>query len=257
MKKLMSIITAGVLSAALLAGCGSSTGSTGTQAESVSSDTVENNVEDVTASDSEAADEDNEETDETASDENDETAAADTDETSLDGSGASAAQETGIGSKILVLYYSGTGHTKSAADMIAADTGADEFEITPSEPYTDEDLDWTNEDSRVNKEHEDESLQNIAFDSYDVPDWDSYDTVFVGYPIWWQDASWVMKSYVQHLDFTGKTVIPFCTSSASGIGDSGKNLETLAGSGNWIDGQRFGSSPSEDEVKSWVDSLDL
>lgn len=159
--------------------------------------------------------------------------------------------------KTLVLYYSATGNTKKIADMIAADTNADEYEITPSEPYSEEDLNWTQEDSRVNREHEDESLQDIAFDSYEIPDFDAYDTVFVGYPIWWQDASWVMKSFVKHVDFSGKTVIPFCTSSSSGLGDSGKNLESLAGSGTWLTGQRFSGGASAEDVQSWVSSLDL
>lgn len=174
-------------------------------------------------------------------------------------SAASSAQGTasagGSDGKALVLYYSGSGNTKKVADMIAADTGADEYEITPSEPYTSEDLNYSDDNSRVVKEHEDESLQDVAFDSYDVPNWDTYDTVFVGYPIWWQDASWVMKSFVKHLDFTGKTVIPFCTSSASGIGNSGKNLESLAGTGNWEEGQRFSSGASEADVSSWVSGL--
>lgn len=222
MKKIASVLAAGVMTAALLAGCGSSAG---TQTGTASSDTSK-------------------------------TAATTTVTASA---GQTGTQETASegGGKVLVLYFSASGNTKNIADMIADDTGADEYEITPSEPYTEDDLNWTDENSRVNREHEDESLQDVAFDSYDVPDWDSYDTVFVGYPIWWQDASWVMKSYVQHLDFTGKTVIPFCTSSSSPIGESGKNLESLAGSGNWLEGERFSGGASSDEVKEWVDSLDL
>ena len=171
------------------------------------------------------------------------------------GSVAAAAMDADGDGRILVLYYSASGNTKNIADMIAADTGADEFGITPSQPYTSEDLNYGDDNSRVVKEHEDESLQDVAFDSYDIPDWDSYDTVFVGYPIWWQDASWVMKSYVQHVDFTGKTVIPFCTSSASGIGESGQNLAALAGAGDWHEGQRFSGHASADEVSSWANSL--
>lgn len=231
MKKFISIILAGVVSAALLVGCG---GSADSSSNSASSDSAQNSAVDSSS-----------EISETSSEEN------------VVGSSGSAETETEDGGNVLVLYFSGSGHTKNVADMIAEDTGADKFEITPSQPYTDEDLDWTDDDSRVNKEHNDESLQDIAFDSYDVPNWDSYDTVFVGYPIWWQDASWVMKSYVKHLDFTGKTVIPFCTSSSSPIGESGSNLASIAGSGNWLEGQRFSGSASEDEVQSWVESLDL
>lgn len=176
---------------------------------------------------------------------------------SLDTSSQAENDQIAAGGKTLVLYYSATGNTKKIADMIAADTNADEYEITPSEPYSEEDLNWTQEDSRVNREHEDESLQDIAFDSYDIPDFDTYDTVFVGYPIWWQDASWVMKSFVKHVDFSGKTVIPFCTSSSSGLGDSGENLESLAGSGTWLTGQRFSGGASVEDVQTWVSSLDL
>lgn len=146
---------------------------------------------------------------------------------------------------------------KAVVESIADKTGGDLYEVTPSDPYTDDDLDWTNDSSRVNREHNDESLQDVKFDSYDIPNFDSYDTVFVGYPIWWGDASWVMKSFVKNVDFSGKTVIPFCTSSSSGIGDSGKNLAKTAGTGNWLDGQRFSENASADEVGSWVDSLNL
>lgn len=156
---------------------------------------------------------------------------------------------------VLVMYFSGTGHTKSVADQIAEDTGADEYEVVPSDPYTDEDLDWTNENSRVVQEYENESLQDVAFESTEIDGWENYDTVFVGYPIQWQDASWIMKSFVKYLDFSGKTVIPFATSSSSGIGESGKHLAEIAGSGDWKDGQRFSANASEEEISDWLESL--
>ena len=166
-------------------------------------------------------------------------------------------QETDEASNALVVYFSATGNTQAVAQTIADTLGADIFEIEPSDPYTSEDLDWTDENSRVNAEHEDESLRNVALVSDSVENWDSYDTVFIGYPIWWGIAAWPVSSFVAENDFTGKTVIPFCTSSSSGLGDSGNLLAELAGSGDWLEGQRFRSSVDAEEVMEWLNSLDL
>lgn len=122
----------------------------------------------------------------------------------------------------LVVYFSATGNTEAVANYIANATGADVFVIEPAQPYTSDDLNWTDEDSRVVQEYEDESLRDIELVSTDVPNWDSYDTVFIGYPIWWGIAAWPVSSFVSANDFSGKTVIPFCTSSSSGLGQSGR-----------------------------------
>ena len=161
------------------------------------------------------------------------------------------------GGKTLVVYFSGSGHTRDLAEEIANKTGADIFEITPAEPYTDDDLNWNVDNSRVNREHEDESLQNVELTTTEVPDWDSYDTVFFGYPIWWGNAAWPVNGFVTANDFSGKTVIPFCSSFSSGIGNSAKNLEQLAGTGTWLDGQRFGENASASDVDEWIDGLGL
>lgn len=161
------------------------------------------------------------------------------------------------GGKVLVVYFSGSGNTARVAGDIADAAGADLFEITPAQPYTDEDLDYTNDDSRVVKEHDDESLRNIELTTTEVPDWDSYETVFIGYPIWWQIAAWPVNTFVENNDFTGKTVIPFATSASSGMGESGKLLEELAGTGDWQEGQRFPSSAATEDVQTWVDGLGL
>ena len=161
------------------------------------------------------------------------------------------------GGKTLVVYYSATGNTKAVGDVIAQYTGADTFEIIPVNAYTDEDLDWTQEGSRVNLEHEDESLQDIELVSTTVDNFEAYDTVFIGYPIWWHEAAWVVNNFVKDNDFTGKTVIPFCTSSSSELGESGTNLAAMAGTGNWQEGHRFGSSAGESEVTGWLAGLDL
>lgn len=164
--------------------------------------------------------------------------------------------ETGNG-KILVAYYSATGSTKAVAETIAETTGADLFEITPKDPYSDDDLDRTNDDSRVSKEHVDESLRDVELTSTTPENWDSYDTVLIGYPIWWGIAAWPVDHFVTDNDFSGKTVIPFCTSASSGIGDSGNLLEKMGGTGDWQEGQRFSSGASASDVNAWVESLGL
>ena len=159
--------------------------------------------------------------------------------------------------KVLVAYYSASGNTERVAKDIASAAGGDLFQITPAEPYTSSDLDWTDKSSRVNHEHDDESLRDVTLVTTDVENWAEYDTVFVGYPIWWGIAAWPVNNFVKNNDFTGKTVIPFATSSSSGIGESGKLLKEMAGSGDWKDGQRFGSGADTSEVASWVSTLGL
>ena len=162
--------------------------------------------------------------------------------------------ETG---KTLVVYYSASGNTERVAKDIAEAAGADRFEIVPTEVYTSDDLDWTNPDSRVSREHDDESLRDVPLTTTEVPDWDSYDTVFIGYPIRWGIAAWPVDTFVKSNDFTGKTVIPFATSSSSGMGQSGSLLADMAGTGEWQEGQRFSSGVSSDDVQSWVNGLGL
>ena len=157
----------------------------------------------------------------------------------------------------LVVYYSATGNTEQVANYIADITGGDLFELEPVEPYTSDDLDWTDDNSRVSQEYYDESLRDVELVADTVENWDSYDTVFIGYPIWWGIAAWPTDGFVEANDFTGKTVIPFCTSSSSGLGESGELLAELAGTGDWQEGMRFRSSASETDVQEWIDSLGL
>ena len=161
----------------------------------------------------------------------------------------------GNGSNVLVVYYSAQGHTESVAEQIAENLNADLFEIVPVDEYTSDDLNWTDSDSRVSLEHDDESLRDVELVSTTVDNWDSYDTVIIGYPIWWGIAAWPVNTFVKANDFSGKTVIPFCTSSSSGLGQSGDLLAELAGTGDWQDGQRFRSNPSDADIKSFTDSL--
>lgn len=167
------------------------------------------------------------------------------------------AEDTGSGSNVLVVYYSATGNTAQVAQYIADSTGGDLFEIQPVEPYTDDDLNWTDDNSRVSQEHADESLRDVELVADTVDNWDQYDTVFIGYPIWWGIAAWPVDDFVEANDFSGKTVIPFCTSSSSGLGESGQLLADMAGTGDWQEGQRFRSGASQEDVQSWIDELGL
>ena len=120
-------------------------------------------------------------------------------------------------------------------------------------PYTEEDLNYRNKESRVVKEHDQPDLRPAL--AGDVPDWDKYETVYIGYPLWWRQAPHVVYSFVESHNFEGKTVIPFCTSTLDPIGTSGENLAKAAGSGNWLEGDRFNERESEKEIRNWVDSL--
>ena len=165
--------------------------------------------------------------------------------------------EAPAGSRVLVAYFSATGNTEAVAGYIAQATGGDLFEITPADPYTVDDLNWTDENSRVVYEYENPDERDTELAS-DTPDgWEDYDVIFLGYPIWWYDAAWPVDGFVEANDFTGKTVIPFCTSSSSGLGESGSRLAELADAGDWLEGQRFPSSASQADVEAWVDGLGL
>ena len=161
------------------------------------------------------------------------------------------------GGKTLIVYYSASGNTEEVANYIASATGGDLFEIVPTEIYTDANLDWTDDDSRVSREHDNEEERNVPLVSDTVDNWNEYDTVFIGYPIWWGIAAWPVDNFIKANDFTGKTVIPFCTSASSGLGESGELLEEMAGTGEWLEGERFRSGASEETVQSWVEGLGL
>ena len=159
--------------------------------------------------------------------------------------------------KTLVVYFSATGNTERVAEMIAEATGGDLFELELSDPYTDEDLNYNDENSRVSQEYADESLRNVELVAATMEGFDEYENVFVGYPVWWGIAAWPVNTFIEANDFTGKTVIPFCTSASSGLGESGELLAELAGIGDWLEGMRFRSGASEEDVVAWVESLGL
>lgn len=165
------------------------------------------------------------------------------------------AENTSTGGKTLVVYYSAQSHTKAVSEKIADKLDADTFEIVPEEIYTSDDLDWTDRNSRVSKEHDDESLRDIKLEKDTVDNWDEYDTVLIGYPIWWGIAAWPVDTFVKANDFSGKRVIPFCTSASSGLGQSGKLLEREANGGDWEDGHRFQSNPTDNDINDWLNNI--
>ena len=162
---------------------------------------------------------------------------------------------TGDAGSVLVAYFSATGTTRGVAERIADATGGTLFAIEPQQPYTDADLDYNAGDSRVARERD--SGETVPLVSTDVPDWDSYTTVFLGYPIWWGDAAWPINGFVEANDFTGKTVVPFCTSGGSGIGSTGSDLASFAGTGDWKAGRGFNSGTSDADIADWIDGMNL
>ena len=237
-KKFLSMLLVGATAIGILAGCGSET------SDSSTDNTAQAESQESTAED-------------TAQTESQDGTAEDTAQTESQSSADDTADTASGSGNVLVVYYSATGNTEQVANYIADAAGGDLFELEPAEPYTDDDLNWTDDNSRVSQEHEDESLRDVELVSTTVDNWGSYDTVFIGYPIWWGIAAWPVDSFVENNDFTGKTVIPFATSASSGMGESGQLLEEMAGTGEWQEGERFRSGADEADVQEWVNGLGL
>lgn len=239
MKHSMKIMIPFLMIAGLLTGCGSqasqeSTDTTAETTQATEAVTTAAVTEKETQTETEQTPEDTDAVTEAPEETNDETA----------------------DSNILVVYYSAQEHTKGVAEIAADVLGADVFLIEPVDIYTEDDLNWRDEKSRVVIEHNDEN-RHTELVSTTVENWDSYDTVLIGYPLWWREASWVVNDFVKDNDFSGKDVIPFCTSTSDGIGDSGIHLAEMEGTGNWLDGMRFSENYDTAEVVEWVDSLNL
>ncbi len=155
-------------------------------------------------------------------------------------------------SEILVAYFSCTGNTERAAEYVADATGGTLYEIVPEQPYTADDLDYR-ADCRANVEQNDETARPaIGGTSANMAD---YRVVFLGYPIWWSEAPKIMYTFLESYDFSGKTIVPFCTSGSSGIGSSAENMHGSASGATWLTGKRFSSSVSKADVEDWIDSL--
>ena len=181
-----------------------------------------------------------------------ETKAADAQNATTAGSTDSATEGVSNGNKTLVVYFSATGTTKGVAQMIANAAGADTYEILAAQPYTEADLNWNDKSSRSTTEQNDKSARpEIGSEKLNL---DSYSTIYIGYPIWWGEEPRIMDTFVESYDFTGKTMIPFCTSGGSGIGSSGKNLEQNAGTGKWLEGERLSA---DSDIAAWIKGLNL
>lgn len=159
------------------------------------------------------------------------------------------------GNKVLVAYFSATHTTQGVAEKIADGLNADLYEIVPEQPYTDADLNYNDNNSRSTLEMADASVRPAISGS--VENMDQYDVVFIGYPIWWGEAPRILSTFVESYDFSGKTIVPFCTSGGSGIGSSASNLEQLTSGAVWLSGQRLKSSDSEETIMEWVNGLGL
>ncbi len=159
------------------------------------------------------------------------------------------------GKKVLVAYFSATGTTESVAEHIADGLNADIYEIIPEEPYTDADLNYNDNNSRSTIEMNDPTSRPAISGS--MENMEQYDIVFIGYPIWWGEAPRIVSTFVESYDFSGKTVVPFCTSGGSGVGSSASNLEQLTSGATWMEGRRLNGSDSQETVMEWVNSLDL
>ena len=233
MKRMISIIAAAALAFTLTACGGSSQAATDTQAaENSTPAAVEEQKETVEAAEqTEAQPEAAQET--AAEPASEEPAAAHSD--------------------VLVAYFSATGTTKGVAERIASVTGGDLYEILAAEPYTEADLNYNDNSSRSTSEQNDKSVRpEIGSDDISL---EGYTTIYLGFPIWWGEEPRILDTFVEKYNFDGITVIPFCTSGSSGIGRSGSNMEELAGSGTWLQGERFSGGVSEEELKSWIEGL--
>ena len=154
--------------------------------------------------------------------------------------------------KILTVYFSCTGTTKKVAGYVKTAVGGEIYEITAKKPYTQADLNYINSNSRTSIENSDEaSRPEIA--SVAVENFADYDTIFIGYPIWFGKAPKIIYTFMEKYDFSNKTIIPFCTSASSGIGSSATNLHSLTkGNPNWDNGRRFSSNASKTDVADWA-----
>ena len=163
--------------------------------------------------------------------------------------------EEGDAPSTLVAYFSATGNTEGVAEPLQTALDADLYEIVPEVAYTSEDLNYSSDDCRANREQNDPDARPAIDGS--VENMDSYDVIFLGYPIWWGEAPKIISTFLESYDFTGKTIVPFCTSGSSGIGSSAEHLAGLAGSSTWLEGARFAPGASQEEVAAWVDGLEL
>ena len=158
-------------------------------------------------------------------------------------------------SRKLVAYFSASGVTAKVAETLSEAIGADLYEIEPEVPYTKEDLDWMDKQSRSTIEMNDPASRPAIAGKRD--NIDDYDTVFVGFPVWWYVAPTIINTFLESYDLTGKTIIPFATSGGSGMGKTNEKLQPSCPNSKLIEGKVFKKSASKSELAAWVDGLKL
>lgn len=159
-------------------------------------------------------------------------------------------------SKYLIAYFSASGVTKRVAEKLATVVGGDLYEITPEKPYTKEDLNWMDKNSRSSVEMKNKSFRPAITGK--VENMEEYDVVYIGFPIWWYVAPTIINTFLESYDFSGKTIIPFATSGGSGLGNTINELKpSCSDNTKWFDGERFRASVSKEELKNWVNKLGL
>jgi flavodoxin len=155
--------------------------------------------------------------------------------------------------KILVACFSASGTTKKVGEKLAKAVNGDFYEIVPKQPYTKADLNWMNKNSRSSVEMNDPSSRPEIADR--VENIEQYDVVFVGFPVWWYREPSIIDTFMESTDLAGKAVVPFCTSGGSGLGRSARNMQSLAPEAKVLDGKRFPSSVSSEELKKWAEQF--
>ena len=152
-------------------------------------------------------------------------------------------------SRILVAYFSASGVTRRVSDTLAEAVGADLFEIRPEVPYTPADLDWRNKQSRSTVEMNDRACRPAMAAAPDVV---PYDVILVGFPVWWYREPSIIDTFLESADFTGKTVVPFCTSGGSGLGSTAENFRALVPGATVPEGKRFAANAPAEELRAWA-----
>ncbi len=166
-----------------------------------------------------------------------------------------AATEREDENRVLVAYFSATNVTEGVAESIADAMHASLYEIVPADPYTEEDLNYDQENSRSTIEMKDSTVRPAISGS--VENMEQYHILFLGYPIWWGEAPRILDTFVESYDFSGKIIVPFCTSASSALGSSASQLESLTEGAQWLAGQRFSGSGSREEIEQWLNGLDF
>ena len=169
-------------------------------------------------------------------------------------SDAPTTEQDNDNAKALVAYFSATGNTETVAKQLQAVLDADGYEIVPEEPYTADDLNYNKDDCRANKEQNDSTARPAIAGS--VENMDDYDVVFIGYPIWWGKAPKIIDTFLESYDFSGKTIVPFCTSGSSGIAGSLNEIQSAAPNANWETGRRFSANATETDLQDWGNGLE-